>query len=266
MSKFLLKIKEKLGLYKYKIETKIKMYSFRRSDNIKKLKSLKNKYSGKRCFIIGNGPSLTVDDLEKLNDEITFGFNRIYYIFDKTKWRPTFYCSEDIKIIQNSVDEINRLDINHKFIPIILKNDYSIDINSATYFNHKYTKNNPSMPDFSKDISEYIACGSTVTYSAIQMAAYMGFKEIYLIGVDHSFARYRNEKGEIIEDKNLKDYFCEDYNKDKDKLDIPSTVESTLSYMKAEEYSRQHGFRIYNATRGGKLEVFERVNFDELFN
>ena len=94
----------------------------------------------------------------------------------------------------------------------------------------------------------------------------MGFKEIYLIGVDHSFARYINEKGEIVEDKNLKDYFCEEYNKDKEKLDIPTTVVSTLAYQKAEEYSRQHGFRIYNATRGGKLEVFERVDFDKLFD
>lgn len=265
MNRFLIQAKRKLAIFKYKIETKKKMNEFKCSENVIILKELKDKYKGRRCFIIGNGPSLTVEDLEKLKDEVTFAFNRIYYIFNKTKWRPTFYCSEDIKIIQNSVDEINNLDIKYKFIPIILKNDYSIDINSATYFNQKYIKSNPPMPDFSDDISKYIACGSTVTYSAMQIAAYMGFKEIYLIGVDHSFARYRNEKGEIVEDNNLKDYFCEEYNKDKDKLDIPSTVDSTLAYMKAEEYSRQHGFRIYNATRGGKLEVFERVNFDELF-
>ena len=265
MNKFLIKIKNNLGIHKYKIETKIKMAKFNNSRSVKTLEMFKDKYKGKRCFIIGNGPSLTVEDLEKLKDEVTFAFNRIYYIFNKTEWRPTFYCSEDIKIIQNSLEQINDLDIEYKFIPIILKNDYSIDIDSATYFNQKYIKSNPPMPDFSDDISKYIACGSTVTYSAMQIAAYMGFKEIYLIGVDHSFARYRNEKGEIVEDNNLKDYFCEEYNKDKDKLDIPSTVDSTLAYMKAEEYSRQHGFRIYNATRGGKLEVFERVNFDELF-
>lgn len=241
------------------------MYFFKHSNNIKKLKSLKNKYEGKRCFIVGNGPSLNVEDLERLKNEITFGFNRIYYIFDKTDWRPTFYCSEDIQIIQNSIEEINTLDIEYKFIPIILKHDYSINIRLATYFNQIYNKNQLSMPDFSDDISKYIACGGTVTYSAIQMAAYMGFKEIYLIGVDHSFARYKDKDGNIIEDKNAKDYFCDEYNKDKDKLNIPRLDESTLAYIKAEEYSRQHDFRIYNATRGGKLEVFERVNFDELF-
>ncbi len=259
-------LKEKVEIYKYKLTTFKKMQKFKHSDNVKLLKGFKNKYINERCFIIGNGPSLNVVDLEKLKNEITFGFNRIYYIFKNTNWRPTFYCSEDIKIVTNSVEEINNLDIEYKFIPVILNHDYNININNAVYFNHKYTKDNPPLPDFSDDISKYIGCGSTVTYSAIQIAAYMGFKEIYLLGVDHSFARYRNEKGEIVEDKNLKDYFCEEYNKDKEKLDIPSTVDSTLAYQKAEEYSRQHGFRIYNATRGGKLEVFERVDFDKLFD
>lgn len=258
-------LKKKLGTCKYKIIKFIKRIEFEHSNNVKILKSLKNKYENQRCFIIGNGPSLKVEDLDKLKNEITFGFNRIYYMFDKTNWRPTFYCSEDIKIIQNSIEEINNLDLKYKFIPLILRDDYKIHINLATHFNQIYNKDISKMPKFSNDICKYIACGGTVTYSAIQIAAYMGFKEIYLIGVDHSFARYKDKNGNIIEDKNAKDYFCDEYNKDKDKLNIPRLDESTLAYMKAEEYSRQHGFRIYNATRGGKLEVFERVNFDELF-
>lgn len=54
----------------------------------RRLKKLKNIHLGKRCFIIGNGPSLKAEDLSKLykNNEITFAFNRIYHIFDQTKW------------------------------------------------------------------------------------------------------------------------------------------------------------------------------------
>ncbi|MFR9211410.1 MAG: 6-hydroxymethylpterin diphosphokinase MptE-like protein [Intestinibacter bartlettii] len=259
-------LKQKLGWYRYKLLKFISLIKFRKSNYADVLIGFKNKYEGQRCFIIGNGPSLNVNDLEKLKNEITFGFNRIYYIFNKTDWRPTFYCSEDLKIIQNSVKEINDLDIKDKFIPLIIKEDYGINIDSAIYFNQRYKPEKQIVPSFSENIVKKIDCGSTVTYTAIQIAAYMGFKEIYLIGVDHSFARYINEKGEIVEDKNLKDYFCEEYNKDKEKLDIPTTVVSTLAYQKAEEYSRQHGFRIYNATRGGKLEVFERVDFDKLFD
>lgn len=40
---------------------------------------------------------------------------------------------------------------------------------------------------------------------------------------------------------------------------------ATMTFEKAREYADGHGIKIYNATRGGKLEVFERVNFDKLF-
>ena len=67
----------------------------------KTLSSYKNKYSGKRCFLIGNGPSLKAEDLTKLykNGDITFAFNRVYNIFDDTEWRPKFYISQDEKIV-----------------------------------------------------------------------------------------------------------------------------------------------------------------------
>lgn len=40
----------------------------------------------------------------------------------------------------------------------------------------------------------------------------------------------------------------------------------TLAYQSAKQYANQHDFKIYNATRGGKLEIFERVDFNDLFN
>ena len=92
------------------------------------------KYKGQRCFIVGNGPSLNLEDLNKLKNEKTFAFNRIYYIFDKTEWRPSFYITEDIKIISNSLDEINKLNLKNIFVPDIIKFDYKIDINNAIYF------------------------------------------------------------------------------------------------------------------------------------
>ena len=43
-------------------------------------------------------------------------------------------------------------------------------------------------------------------------------------------------------------------------------TENLLAYQAAREYADRHGIKIYNATRGGKLEVFERVDFDSLFS
>lgn len=38
-----------------------------------------------------------------------------------------------------------------------------------------------------------------------------------------------------------------------------------LAYESAKKYVDSHNISIYNATRGGMLEVFERVDFDSLF-
>ena len=107
---------------------------------------------------------------------------------------------------------------------------------------------------------------STVACTAIQFAVYMGFKKIFLIGIDHSFSTYKNEKGEIIKDDSIKDYFVDEYNKDQTELYIPSLYASTRAFIVMKEYCDSHGIEIFNATRGGKLEVFPRVDFDEVIN
>ena len=63
----------------------------------------------------------------------------------------------------------------------------------------------------------------------------------------------------------VKDYFSDNYNKDKDKLYIPNTERSTLTYVAMKKQCDARGIQVYNATRGGKLKVFPLVDFDTLF-
>lgn len=230
------------------------------------LKKLKNRHSGKRCFIIGNGPSLCASDLDTLqrNNEITFAFNRIYHIFDQTSWRPEYYISQDEKMLAGCRGEVERMDAGMKFIPAEMKWYFDIDIKGIQPF-HIVNKEKGGMPEFSENIAHEVVNSSTVVYSAVQFAVYMGIVEIYLIGVDHHFHTSINSKGEIIVDPSAKDYFTENYNADKDNLYIPNTDKSTLTYIAAKKYADEHNVMIYNATRGGKLEVFPRTDFDSLF-
>lgn len=241
---------------------------FEKTEYGKKLASYKDKYKGKRCFFIGNGPSLKADNLTKLheNGEITFAFNRVYNIFDDTPWRPTFYISQDEKMLSGCQDDVNKLDLPVKFIPIQLNWYHDVDINNATYFNIRpQISENPEEYLFSDDISKEIYNSSTGMYTAAQMAAYMGFSEIYFIGVDHHFKTSINNKGEIIVDNSVKDYFSDKYNADKDNLYIPNTEKSTLTYVAMKKHCDERNIKVFNATRGGKLEVFPRVDFDSLF-
>ena len=69
----------------------------------KKLSELKGCHKGQRCFIIGNGPSLKAEDLDKLQNEICFASNMIYKIYDQTSWRPTYYCNSDTRILKKMI-------------------------------------------------------------------------------------------------------------------------------------------------------------------
>ncbi len=254
------------------IKARYRYYSLRYFENThngRKLKRFKGIHKGKRCFLVGNGPSLKVEDLNKIEDngDITFGFNRIYNIFTQTNWRPTYYVSQDYKMLAGCQDIVSSLDLPVKFMPVDLEWEHGIKVKGKTAFKmHWKPKDNLSPSGFSVDLPSGIYWASTCMYSAAQIAVYMGFKEIYFIGVDHHFQISQNNKGEIVVDDNVKDYFCDQYNHDKQNLYIPNTETSTLAYLAMKQGCEENGVRVYNATRGGKLEVFERVEFDTLFD
>lgn len=253
------------------INYKIQSYesnNFNKTSMGKKIKIYKNMHKNKRCFILGNGPSLAAKDLEILhsNNEVTFATNRIYKIFNEVNWRPTYYCCEDELIIREKQDEINSIEAKAKFIPINLKWYNNVNIKDATYFYMNYNREKEEKYSFSTDISKQINCRGTVTFTCMQIAVYMGFKEIYLLGVDHNYQKIIDENGNIIEDNTVEDYFCKGYDNDIKDIVVHDMGQNTRAYIDAKKFCDQKGnIKIYNSTRGGRLEVFERINFDALF-
>lgn len=233
----------------------------------KRLRSVKDIHKGERCFIVANGPSLTLDDLNTLykNKEYTFGMNRIFKFFDKTEWRPTFYVCEDINIFNDSIDAINSISSDMKFIPINHHFYDNINVEGAYYFLPNYDRKMDFPNSFSTDISRQIDSLGTVTFTCINIAAYMGFSEIYLLGVDNNYRVTIDEDGNTVVDKDAKDYFCDDYDKDIKDIVVHDMGANIRAYRKAKCACDEMGIQIYNATRGGKLEVFPRVGFDSLF-
>ena len=234
----------------------------------KKLSLLKDCHKGEKCFIIGNGPSLDVKDLDRIYEKgmISFATNRVFKIFEKTKWRPTYYASEDILLMQDAQKVIEEMNVKGRFIPINLKWYEGIDIPNADYFYIEYQDPMKETYGLSLDIPHNIRCRGTVTITCLQLAIYMGFSEIYLIGVDLGFGRMIEKQGNVVIDNTIKNHFAEDY--DKGIFDQGFHVdEATEAYMDVENLSRKlRTFKVYNATRGGKLEVYERVDVDSILN
>lgn len=241
--------------------------NYLRSADSQYLKTLKDIHIGKRCFIIGNGPSLTPEDLDKLCGEYTFAANRIYKILKQTMWRPTYYLSIDKDVLRESYKELNIEELGHLFLAVDKRVKLEGPLNKITRIFYKSLAFNPYLNIWndltcyiSEDVSTHFSVGHTVTFSSIQLAIYMGFKEIYLLGVDFCYSTVRDAYGKVSRDKSLQDHFKGDYYK-KAEFNYNS---SKYAFLVAKEYCDSHGIKIYNATRGGKLEVFERVNFDSL--
>lgn len=239
---------------------------YMKSDDAASVKSLKNKYYKQKCCIIGNGPSLTVADLEKINC-ISFGSNYIYKIFNHTSWRPDFYCCFDNAVLKKIEDEIPKIPVNIKFIDYSTKKLFSPDpsIIALNRIN-KFTLDpySPQMAMISEDIDKYLGCCYTVTAECIQLAIYMGFKEIYLVGVDHGFSTYYNRKGKlIVSNKGNGNHFYKENKVAAANAGCPFIVER--GYELCKELAKQKHVKIYNLSRTTNLEIFEKRNFEDYF-
>lgn len=231
------------------------------------LKTLKDIHKGERCFIIGNGPSLHGADLDLLCNEFTFAANRIFNIFPQTKWRPTYYMLLDDRIQKEIQDQLCKYDLGHIFIDSkrcrikdatnkltrIFVGPLKFDVDRNCY--------NDTSTYFSEDVSDHFGFGWTVVYAAIQLAVYMGFNRIYLLGVDHNYSVAKDSSGKLHIDPTVQNYFDNKQHKSGYPFRYCSVQ---YNYEIAREYCENHNIKIYNATRGGKLEVFERMDFDEL--
>ncbi|MCR4817540.1 MAG: DUF115 domain-containing protein [Fretibacterium sp.] len=253
------------------------------------LREYKGRFEGQRCFIIGNGPSLKAKDLDQIKREFSIASHRIYKIFRKTDWRPTFFTALDPEIIKVSMPEMSAIPAELKLIGV-LPDQKMYPVEGALpfhlEFNAEHWVQRGVRSPFSEDFADVVHQGMSATYVNIQLAVYLGFKELILLGVDHQYQRAWNIAphvrqnpepffnspsipGRFVINHEVKqNHFCEDYLEDtydgkEDNYAFYCPNEATLAFEAARQYAEEHGITILNATRGGALTVFDHVNFDK---
>jgi GT2 family glycosyltransferase len=230
-----------------------------------------NAFKGKRCFIIGNGPSLNKHDLSLLEGEYTFGVNSFYYKTRETGFRPFFYVVEDSSVMKENIEEIRQFDAPFKFFPTNYRKLHPKQPNTFFFRMNRgfYEKSSPNyvVPRFSTDATDVLYCGQSVTYINLQLAYFMGFSEVYLIGMDFGYVIPQSHKrtGDVLlSDTDDMNHFHKDYfGKGKTWKD-PKLDRVALNYKMAKLVYEATGRKIFNATVGGSLEIFERVSYREL--
>lgn len=237
---------------------------------------LKDKHRGQRCFLIGNGPSLRVDDLEALKEEVTFGVNQIYTIFEKTNWRPTYYLCVDHLIYMRNHKKIHKMLSKSLKFTCLRNAIYSGVVYDDIFYISRLPECNDTSsgtvkmmdePLFSYDMIDGVYMHSTVLYSALQMAVYMGFSEIYLIGVDCNFKLQRDAAGRVFKNSAVvANHFSSEYECGlEEECAIPvETYRMLQGWEAGKKACEQKKIVFKNATRGGNLEVLERISLDKL--
>lgn len=229
------------------------------------MKKFHNMYAGCRCFVVATGPSLRMEDLETLHEhhELCISMNGIFHCFDQVKWRPDFFMMTDQLLVAYQ-DIIDTMDVPCKII-----SDSNLDFWKKKHPENVYRMHviyGHEMDEehcFSDDFLKGCYGNFNVTNACLQFAVYLGCHEIYLLGVDF-FASSAKKKV---------DHFTNAYEKgtktqvQTSPYDVEMLKELQLEgYLAAKRYADHHpNVKFYNATRGGALEVFERVDFDSLF-
>ena len=221
--------------------------------------AMKDIHRGKRCFIIGNGPSLKNTDLSKLKDEYTFGMNRIYLMFPELGFTTTYFASINDLVIEQCADEIAALPVP-KFVAWHSNRHFQRFPDDMIFLYTTYTG-----AQFAYDMTRRIWEGATVTNIALQLAFYMGFEQVILIGVDHNFTSKGDANKTVVSNGDDPNHFDPRYFGKGFRWQLPDLDTSEIGYAMARDAYEKVGRQVLDATVGGKLTIFPKVDYTSLF-
>jgi hypothetical protein len=225
------------------------------NDNNRRLRQLKDRHQGRVGFLVGNGPSVRMEDLERLAGQVTFCCNRFYLAYPKTSFRPTYTLSADDQMIDDFGEEIVSQSAGQV---ILVTNRYPSFSGSYIWCGSQINAS-----AFSTNVYSHVYIGGATLGIGIQLGFHMGIRKFLLYGVDHSFKLtvdptaadpYRSARGDD-------NHFIPNYRSGKAWCP-PATSMIEEMFTSSDEFLRQRGGWIKNATHGGHLEVVERTSFD----
>jgi FkbM family methyltransferase len=224
-------------------------------ENYSKISTYHNIHKGDSCFIIGNGPSLRKMDLSPLKHRITFGLNKIHLLFDKLGFETTYLAAANPYVIQQAA--IDFYSLSMPMFIMMWGREFVQKKENVIFLREN------SNPLFAKDITKGVCIDATVTYMAMQIAYYMGFKTVILIGVDHSFESKGQPHSTVRLSGEDPNHFDPNYFGHGVPWQLPDLEGSERAYQRAKKVFEADGRRILDATVEGELQIFEKISYQE---
>lgn len=268
-------IARKIGVGNALLRMRQRKHAKWKKGNDVRLAELTDKHKGEDAVIIGMGPSLKVEDLERLGKMRSFACNKIYLAFDQVRWRPTFYSVIDILVAQNNEREILAADLGSSLAihpsltwPILKSNRNALCYDYAGSI-AGWSRGEPARLNNTL-LHGILAYGYTVVVDQIQMAYAMGFKRVYIVGLDFSFSGGAKSgkacaSGEVLVAGSETNHFHKDYRKPGETWTVPRMDEQAHAFAFCRAAFEADGRQLLNASRRSALSVLDRVPFQDVF-
>ena len=254
-------------------------------DIVKNNVELKDKHKGQRCFLLGSGPSIKDENLKPLKNEIVFALNNFYVHDDfseimsgniekyyltapihppqtETEWKEWFsdmeiHMPNNVNLIFGINNQINTaksiLDHNNLF-EHHQKYWFYGGININDYYNYKLRN---------IDITRMIWIADAVSIYSLIFAIYMGFSEIYLLGMDHNY---------ICNDRSNYRFYRDGIHQNNEENRVlkgssKSMHEAGAIYKIFSQYellNNNTSKKIFNISKKSLLDVFDYVELSEV--
>lgn len=241
-----------------------------------------NAYSGKRCFIVGTGPSIKKQDLSVLKNEYVFTVNTGYKSEQYDALNSSFHVFVDSMYFSKSIDEEEKIAfieaIKEKlnktvcFFPYTKANAFIEEngLNSILNINYLEEDLQEYWTSENIDFTQVTPLTGTVVLTAVLLAIYMGFKEIYLLGCDCT--DIYTSIGSKTQNANLVSYAWNNDKRQQKRLENTLGTRSFesiyhIQYLKFKTFRqvnsicKEKGIALYDCTLNGLLDCIEKKDF-----
>ena len=222
------------------------------------LYELKNRHHSEVAWIVGNGKSVRLEDLARIDSFISLGANRVYLAYGLTDWRPNYLVSADELMISDFGEEM----CAHHHGTVFFVSNTCPDFSNPNFL---WIRSKGSTPlKFATDVAEGVPPGGGTLIAAIQIGFFLGITKFVLYGVDHKFSyetpvSVGNPRATAAGGDN---HFIPNYREGKPwQAPIPWQAES--SFLMAHRFLQARGGWVLNATHGGELNSLRRISFEK---
>ena len=193
-----------------------------------KVSDFKNLHDGKRLFILASGPSLATLDLAPLRRRLVMGLNRSAILYPDTH----YHCTMDERIFVEFPEMLKQT----RYLFTLDERAFGIRMKLL------------GADGFSLDLTRGIYSGYTVSYFALQVAVYLGFRQIFYLGLDLKNAGERTH------------FFGYDFHsRAHDQTEYPRM---RRAFEKAAEQVAAMGIEVYNCSPDSTLACFKKVSYE----